>query len=105
MKVKFKDITDAMAEILAKKNDAYNNSFDSTMEKWGLTAVGIRTDDKKNRIDQMIKDGNYMKNGEGLLDNLFDLAGYSVLAIRYLVNSGKLSEEDVRKYFNEDTHI
>lgn len=99
MQTDFQNITDELADLLAKKNKAYGNSFDKTLGKWNMAAVGIRLDDKINRIDDMIIDKQWMKNGEGLLDNLFDLAGYSCLTIRYLVNNGLVDQQSIAKYF------
>lgn len=101
MKTDFATIASTMAKILEDKNDAYGNSFDSTMQKWGTNVAGARLDDKINRIDGMLKDNDFSKNGESLLDNLFDLAGYSFLLIRYLINNNLISSEDVKKYFTE----
>ena len=99
LEVNFKDISNEMTNMLEEKNKAYGNSFDLTMDKWGTNVAGARLDDKINRIDGMLQDGNLVKNGESLLDNLFDLSGYSFLLIRYLVNKGVFTEDQVRKYF------
>lgn len=98
-KISFQEITNEMAKILAAKNKVYGNSFDKTLGKWDMAAVGIRLDDKINRIDGMIIDQQWIQNGEGMLDNLFDLAGYSCLAIRYLVNRGLVDQQSIDKYF------
>lgn len=95
----FKEITDELAIILKNKNDAYGNSFDKTMAKWGMTALGIRLDDKLGRINSLITDDNMSKNNESLLDNLFDTAGYAILGIRYLTENDLVSDEDLDKYF------
>lgn len=95
----FKDITDELAVILDKKNKAYGNSFDKTMKEWGMTPLGIRLDDKLSRIKNLIKDNASSKNNESLLDNLFDIAGYSILGIRYLIENNLVSDEDLEKYF------
>lgn len=99
--VSFKDITDRLADILEAKNQAYGNSFDKTMSKWGLSAAGIRLDDKTARIGQLIRSNEMDKNGESLLDNLFDSAGYSVLVIRYIVNKGVATPEQINQYFDD----
>ena len=70
------------------------------MQKWGMTALGIRLDDKLSRINNLVTSENLSYNGESLLDNLFDLAGYSVLGIRYLLEQDKLTSEDMAKYFS-----
>ena len=67
--IDFDDITKELAEILKQKNKAYGNSFDKTMDKWGMTPLGIRLDDKIGRIDYMLQGGILSENGESLLDN------------------------------------
>lgn len=103
--INFNDIATEMAKILEEKNQAYGNSFDLTMDKWGTNVAGARIDDKINRIDGMLKDNNFIKNGESLLDNLFDLAGYSFLLIRYCVNKGMITEDQTRKYFKAPDNL
>ena len=71
------------------------------MQKWGMTALGIRLDDKLSRINNLVTSNNISNNGESLLDNLFDLAGYSVLGIRFLLEQDKLTPEDIAKYFSK----
>lgn len=99
MEKNFKEITDELAIILDKKNQAYGNSFDKTMTKWGMTALGIRLDDKLSRINSLITDNASSKNNESLLDNLFDTAGYAILGIRFLIENDLVSDEDLNKYF------
>lgn len=101
MQDKYKELTDKLAVILQEKNQAYNNSFDKTIEKWGNTPIGIRLDDKINRIDSMLKVNDLSKNDESLIDNLFDLAGYSILAINNLRNRDLVTDADKEKYFND----
>lgn len=52
----FKPYTDKLASILDRKNTAYGNSFDKSLDDLG----------------------------ESLTDTLTDLAGYSILMVRYL---------------------
>lgn len=101
MQDKYKELTDKLAVILQEKNQAYNNSFDKTIEKWGNAPIGIRLDDKINRIDSMLKVNDLSKNDESLIDNLFDLAGYSILAINNLRNRDLVTDADKEKYFND----
>lgn len=105
MTITFKDEAEVMADILTKKNKAYDNNYDKTVDKWGLKTIGIRLDDKTARIDNMLINKTYSENGEGLLDNLFDNAGYSFLAIRYLVNNKIIDKSDIEKYFEKNADV
>ncbi|QNQ83782.1 hypothetical protein FP435_04655 [Lactobacillus sp. PV037] len=86
----FKKYTDFLAETLTKKNLAYGNSFDKDMEIFGYANIGIRLHDKYGRIEHLIKNNKTTENDESLLDSLLDLAGYSILSIKNLMEKGKI---------------
>lgn len=75
----FKDInpflkyTDHLAGTLYSKNQAY-----------GLSVIGVRLSDKYNRIEHLITNHELKENDESLEDTLLDLAGYSILGLKYL---------------------
>ena len=96
--IDFQEIADEMAKILKAKNEAYGNSFDNSLSRLGMITIGVRLDDKVSRIEHLLKNGEWEENNENLLDNLFDNAGYSFLAIRYLVNHGMVPKEQVVNY-------
>lgn len=85
----FKPFTDKLAETLAEKNKAYGDSFTKTVKTYGLPVIGIRLMDKYNRIEHLITNQEYQENGESLQDNLLDMAGYSILALRYFDKAKK----------------
>lgn len=80
----FKKYTDHLAETLQEKNDAYGDSFTESVDKFGLVVMPIRLSDKFNRICQLIKNGKLSENDESLQDTLLDMAGYSILGLKYL---------------------
>ena len=80
----FKDYTNHLAEILQEKNDAYGDSFTKSVDKYGLSVIGVRLSDKYNRIEHLITHNELKKNDESLEDTLLDMAGYSILALKYL---------------------
>lgn len=80
----FKDYTDHLAKILQEKNTAYGDSFTKSVDEFGLTVIPIRLSDKFNRISSLIKKGELKENDESLADTLLDMAGYSILALKYL---------------------
>lgn len=91
----FKPFTDKLAETLAEKNKAYGDSFTKTVKTYGLSVIGIRLMDKYNRIEHLITNDEQSENGESLKDNLLDIAGYSILALRYLHNTPIVEEKFV----------
>lgn len=80
----FKKYTDHLAETLLEKNKAYGDSFTKSVDKYGLSVIGVRLSDKYNRIEHLITNHKLKENDESLEDTLLDMAGYSILALKYL---------------------
>lgn len=80
----FKFYTDKLAAILQAKNDAYGDLFTKSVDKFGKTVIAVRLSDKFNRICNLIKRGEIKENDESLEDTLLDMAGYSILGLKYL---------------------
>lgn len=80
----FKKYTDHLAEILQEKNKAYGDSFTKSVDDYGLKVIGIRLSDKYNRVKHLVNHGLLKQNDESLEDTLLDMAGYSILALKYL---------------------
>lgn len=83
---KFQDYTNDLANVLEAKNKDYGNSFDATMNKYGLIALPIRLDDKLSRLTSLTKGKTQHVKDESLRDTLKDIAGYAILGMRYLDN-------------------
>lgn len=80
----FKDYTNHLAETLQEKNNAYGDSFTKSLDEDGLLVLKIRLGDKFNRISSLIKRDELKENDESLEDTLLDMAGYSILGLKYL---------------------
>lgn len=80
----FQVITDNMFKIYCKKNKDYGNSFDRSLDKWGLSVAAIRLGDKLNRFESYIKNGSFAVNDEGVRDTLMDLATYAIMTVMRL---------------------
>lgn len=80
----FKTYTDKLAATLEQKNQAYGDSFTKSLDEDGLLVLKIRLGDKFNRVSSLIKKGKLKENDESLEDTLLDLAGYSILGLKYL---------------------
>lgn len=79
----FIDITKKMAKTYAAKNHDYGNSFEQSLDKFGLVASVVRLGDKMNRIESLIKKEAQVKD-ESIKDTLLDLASYSVMTLMWL---------------------
>ena len=84
MDKKFLKYTDHLADVLNQKNLAYGDSFSKSVDKYGLSVIGVRLSDKYNRIEHLITHHELKENDESLEDTLLDMAGYSILALKYL---------------------
>lgn len=75
----FAQITKEMAELYAKKNANYGNSFSKLYKDFGIIGGVIFLRTKVDRITSLIK-GN-KNNFESLEDSLRDLANYAVMTL------------------------
>lgn len=82
----FQKITDSMFKTYLKKNKDYGNSFDQSLDKWGLSVAAIRLGDKLNRFESFIKNGSFHVKDESVRDTLSDLATYAIMTIMYINN-------------------
>lgn len=91
----FKEYTDKLADVLYKKNRDYGNSFDKTVNKIGHRVLLVRVMDKYDRIENLILNDEKNKVvDESLKDTFLDLAGYSILSLRFLDNEEKEQKND-----------
>ncbi len=50
----FQKYTDNLANVLQSKNKAYGDSFTKSVDKYGLSVIGVRLSDKYNRIEHLL---------------------------------------------------
>lgn len=82
----FEEITKQMDEVYQRKNQDYGNSFDSTLNEFGIIGGIIRMNDKMNRIKSIYKSGNIRVKDEKFEDTLLDLANYTVMTLQWLTS-------------------
>lgn len=75
-------LLDIIAGIYKRKNAAYGNSFDLSIDKYGYTAALVRLEDKKNRLDQLLLQGG-AEYDESIQDTCLDLANYAIMLAMY----------------------
>lgn len=83
---KFMDITTNMAKTYAAKNHDYGNSFDDSLDKFGLIASIVRMGDKMNRLETLASKRAEVKD-ESVEDTLLDLANYAIMTVMWLRNN------------------
>lgn len=82
----FMDITANMAKTYTAKNHDYGNSFEQSLDKFGLVASIVRMGDKMNRIESLSKKEAEVKD-ESIKDTLLDLANYAIMTVMWLNRS------------------
>ena len=85
------DITANMAKTYAAKNHDYGNSFDKSLDKFGIVASIVRMGDKMNRIESLTNKEAKV-NDESIKDTLLDLANYAIMTVMWLDKTRKGTE-------------
>lgn len=80
--VTFRDIIEKLYTTYEKKNHDYGNSFDESLDKFGLVASAVRLSDKMNRFTNLIGKDN--KVNESITDTLLDAANYCIMTVMWL---------------------
>ena len=88
---KFTEITSNMAKAYAAKNHDYGNSFDKSLDKFGIVASIVRMGDKMNRIESL-RNKEAKVNDESVKDTLLDLANYAIMTVMWLDKTRKGTE-------------
>ena len=70
---------DELLQTFVDKNADYGNSFESSLEEYGLIAALIRMEDKMGRLRTLIKSEAKVKD-ESISDTLRDLSNYALMA-------------------------
>ena len=84
----FKDIVKGMIETYVRKNHDYGNSFDKSLDKFGLVASVVRIGDKMNRIESLVQK-KAMVQDESIRDTLLDMANYAIMTVMWVDNQKK----------------
>ena len=85
--LRFKWLSDEIAELYEKKNKDYGNSFSDTYKELGEVSVITRMRDKMNRVVQLSKSEAQVKD-ESKIDTLKDLAAYALMYVMELEGNG-----------------
>jgi hypothetical protein len=78
------DLLRQIHETYVKKNTAYGNSFDRSVERWGYIAALVRMEDKMNRLEQLLVN-NVGANDEAAEDTALDLANYAIMVTMIII--------------------
>nr|DAM45243.1 MAG TPA: Nucleotide modification associated domain 1 [Crassvirales sp.] len=87
----FRDITNSMIQTYQAKNQDYGNSFEKTLDRFGLVTSIIRLSDKMNRIESLSQKKAKVES-ESIEDTLLDLANYAIMTVIWL-RKNRINEE------------
>jgi len=77
-----------MGQTFVVKNKNYGNSFEASLDKYGIIAALTRISDKFNRAENLILTSSAGTSDESLVDTLFDMANYCMMTAVYIKNGG-----------------
>ena len=80
-------ILNEIRQLHNRKNADYGDSFDKTLDEFGLVASATRMSDKFNRFKSLIKNPAQVQD-EKIEDTLIDLASYAIMTIKWMRQNG-----------------
>ena len=80
-------ILNEIRQLHNRKNTDYGNSFDKTLDEFGLVASATRMSDKFNRFKSLINNPARVED-EKIEDTLIDLASYAMMTIKWMRQNG-----------------
>ncbi|MCM1152487.1 MAG: DUF1599 domain-containing protein [Muribaculum sp.] len=88
--LRFKRITEEMADTYRRKNADYGNSFSQSFAEHGAIAGIVRIGDKYNRAKQLLlNDAVAQVNSESAVDTLLDMANYAIMLAMEISDQSK----------------
>lgn len=88
--MEFVDILQEMASLYHEKNHDYGNSFEDSLNKFGILAGVIRMNDKMNRINNLVLSKDVKVKDEKIEDTLIDLANYAAMTLKWMKNNERI---------------
>ena len=86
-----------------QKNADYGDSFNVSLDKYGLVAALTRMSDKFNRLESLILRKERKVEDERLEDTLIDLANYAMMTVLWMKNNSKIDDALMNKLSTEYT--
>ena len=81
---KMQTLYNGLQETYVRKNHDYGNSFEESLNEFGLVASLVRLSDKFNRMKQLAKDCDIQVKDEKIRDTMLDAANYLVMTVMWL---------------------
>lgn len=84
MSSNFEKILSEMNNTYIRKNSDYGNSFDISLDKFGLIASVVRISDKFNRLENLVKNKEQLVKDESIRDTFMDMANYCAMTVAWM---------------------
>ena len=82
-------ILNEIKQLHNRKNADYGDSFDKTLDEFGLVASATRMSDKFNRFKSLMRCSSSARvEDEKIEDTLIDLASYAIMTIKWMRQNG-----------------
>ncbi len=89
---RIRNVLENMGDIFTVKNKKYGNSFENSLDKYGMIAALTRISDKFNRIENLILTNDEGTDDESVIDTLVDMANYCVMTAVYMKGAKEENE-------------
>lgn len=80
----FESVIKEMIDTYRRKNSDYGNSFDISLDKFGLIASVVRISDKFNRLENLVKNKEQLVKDESIRDTFMDMANYCAMTVAWM---------------------
>lgn len=87
-------ITEEIHDMFVKKNADYGNSFEKSLDEWGLIVSAMRTQEKLDRVKTSLKHELKVKD-ESVEDSFLDIANYAIMTVMWLRKEKEKKEESM----------
>ena len=89
----YSSVQEALSELYVTKQSDYGNSFDKTLDRFGIVAALTRMADKWERILSLHEKGEPSVIGESMRDSFIDLANYAIMTVAWM-DRGRNEDHD-----------
>ena len=87
-------IIEEIHDMFVKKNADYGNSFEKSLDEWGLIVSAMRVQEKLDRVKTSLKQ-ELQVNDESVEDSFLDIANYAIMTAMWLRKEKEKKEKSM----------
>lgn len=87
-------IIEEIHDMFVRKNADYGNSFEKSLNEWGLIVSAMRVQEKLDRVKTSLKQELKVKD-ESVEDSFLDIANYAIMTAMWLRKEKEKKEESM----------